>query len=327
MTRSRTLVAAALIAALVLSATGCSKAKEGVAAEVNGQPIAESLLDEQFAQYKEQYPQLFEGPDAEERVIEYRRRILDGLIDDELIRQAAEEMDLAVTDEDVQKQVDQLKEGFGDDAKFEQAITSAGMTIDQLKSQIREQMLTQKIIESLDSGDKITDVEVKEYYEKNKEQFKIEPAKRFSHILFKAEDEAGARAVLKRLQQGDDFAKMAKEYSADKDTAEKGGDLGYPQTTFALEFKQAADKLKVGEISDLVKTPYGWHIIKATEERAGRQQTLDEVKERVEQILLQQRRAGAYQDFLADLRAKADIKIFIDELKPEADSSESTATP
>lgn len=328
MIRSRTLVAVALVAMLAFSATGCKKAKEGVAAEVNGEPILLKTLDKEFAQYKEQYPQLFEGKDATQRENEYRRRILDSLIDDELMRQAAEEQGIAVTEEDITKQIDQLKAGFGDEEKFEQAITSAGMTIDQLKDQIREQMLTQKIIESLDSGDKITEDQIKAYYEKNKEQFLIPASKRASHILFKLEDEEGARAVLKRIKQGEDFAKLAKEYSTDKDTAAKGGDLGFPQTSFSQDFKQALDKLKIGEVSDLVKSPLGWHIIKATEEREGRQQTLDEVKERIEQILTQQRRANSYQDYLKELREKADIKIFVEELKPEADSSsESTATP
>jgi foldase protein PrsA len=321
----RMLLATALIGALAFAAVGCTD--KNVAARVNGEVITVDELEKQVEQLKKQYPQMFEGADGEGRLLDFKQRLLDNLINAKLVAQAAEEKGIDVADADVNKQIEQLKSGFSDEEQFEQAITSAGMTTDSLETQIREQLLTQKLIESLAADDKIGAAEIKTYYDKNKSQFFQKEAKRASHILFKPEDKVRAQQALDELKDGADFASTAKKYSVDTATAAKGGDLGWPSTPFVPEFQAALDKLKVGEMSALVQTPYGWHIIKVTDERTGTQQKLDEVKDQIQQILVQQRRADAYQQFLDDLRKKADIEIVLPELKqaPTTQSQETTS--
>jgi foldase protein PrsA len=309
----RTLLAIALVAGLALALTGCSD--ENVAAKVNGEVITVDELNQQVAQLKKQYPTMFEGADGEGRLIDFKQRLLDNLIDQELVRQAAEDQGIKVTDADVDKQIKQLKGGFENDKAFTEALTSAGMTEDSLKTQIREQLLTQKLIESLDSGAAVNDEDIKKYYETNKAQFYQKEAKRASHILFKPEDKAKAEQVLKELNNGGDFKQLAKKYSVDTATAANGGDLGWPTTAYVEEFQKALDKLDVGETSKLVKTPYGWHIIRVEEERKASQQKLDDVKDQIKQILVQQNRADSYQKFLDGLRKKAKIEIVLEELK------------
>lgn len=309
----RALFAAALVAAVALTAVGC--ADSDTAAKVNGEQITVTELDKQVAQLKKQYPDMFEGADGEGRLIDFKQRLLDNLINQELVRQAAEDKGIKVSDADVKKQIEQLRAGFKDQKQFEQALSSAGMTADGLDNQIREQLLTQKLIESLESDSKVTEAEIKEYYEKNKTQFFQKEAKRASHILFKPEEKTKAEAALKELKDGEDFGKLAKKYSVDTATAAKGGDLGWPSTPFVAEFQTALDKLKVGQTSTLVKTPYGWHIIRVTDERDGSQQKLADVSDQIKQILVQQRRADSYQVFLDTLRKKAKIEILIPELK------------
>jgi foldase protein PrsA len=321
---TRTILVAALVLAFGLAATGCSN--EDVAAKVNGEKITVEELNQQVEQLKKQYPTMFEGADGEGRLIDFKQRLLNNLIDQELVRQAAEDKGVQVTDADVDKQITQLKSGFDDDKAFTEALTSAGMTEDSLKGQIREQLLTQKLIESLDASATATDAEIKAYYEANKEQFDQKAAKRASHILFKPEDKATAEKVLKELNSGGDFAQLAKKYSTDTATAANGGDLGWPTSAYVEEFQKALDGLKVGETSKLVKTPYGYHIIRVTDEREASQQKLEDVKDQISQILVQQSRADAYQKFLDQLRKKAKIEILIAELKTPTGSTESTAT-
>lgn len=309
----RILLAAALVASLALTA-GCSN--KGVAAKVNGDKIMITELDKQVEQLKKQYPQMFEGADGEGRLIDFKQRLLDNLINQKLLEQAATERKLEVTDADVDKQVKQLRAGFKDDSQFNDALKSAGMTLDSLKKQVKEQLLTQKIIESLAKDVNIADKDMKAYYDKNKAQFQQKSAKRTSHILFKPEDKKEAQQVLEELEDGGDFAALAKQYSVDTATASKGGDLGWPSTAYVAEFESAVSKLDKGETSGLVKTPYGWHIIRVTDTRKTSQQSYDEVKEQIKQILIQQDRADAYQKYLEELRKKADIEILIDELKP-----------
>jgi parvulin-like peptidyl-prolyl isomerase len=324
MNGTRTLAVVALIAIIALAAVGCGN--DNVAARVNGETITVDELNKQVEQLKKQYPQMFEGPDGEGRLLDFKQRLLDNLINQELVRQAAEEKGIKISDSEVDKQVEQLRSGFTDEKQFEQALQTAGMTADSLNDQIREQLLTQKLIESLASDAGVSEEELKTYYEQNKSQFFQKEAKRASHILFKPEDKQQAEQALAELKKGSDFEQLAKKYSVDTATAAKGGDLGWPTTPFVPEFQSALDKLKVGETSALVKTPYGWHIITVTDERKGTQQTLEEVQDQIKEILVQQRRADAYQKFLDGLREKAEIDIVLEELKSTTKPSQETTS-
>lgn len=320
----RLVVTAAVVAILAFSAVGCTD--KNVAAKVNGKAISVDELNKQVEQLKKQYPQMFQGADGEGRLLDFKQRLLDNLVSQELVRQAAEEQGIKVSDADVKKQVDQLKSGFKDEKQFDQALKSAGMTVDSLNKQIREQLLTQRLIDSLSAGAAPTESEIKSYYDKNKEQFNQKAAKRASHILFKPEDKNAAEKALGELKDGADFASSAKKYSTDTATAAQGGDLGWPSTPYVAEFEEALAKLDKGEMSDLVKSPFGWHIIKVTDERDAKQQPLSEVKDQISQILQQQRKAESYQQFLENLRKKAKIEILVPELKQAAAPKSSTET-
>jgi len=333
MKSTRFLLVAALCGVMlagVIGLTGCSGGD--AAAKVNGQVITTTELNAQLDQLKKQYPQMFQGSDAEGRLLDFKERLLENLINQDLIAQAAKQKGITVSDDDVQKQIDQLKAGFKDEAQFEAALKSAGMTTDSLKSQIQNQLITQKLVESLSSSQTVTDAEIAAYYNANKAQFFQKPAKRAEHILFKPSDKATAEKVLKQIQGGADFGALARKYSIDTASASKGGDLGWPTSAYVPEFQAALDKLSKGQTSGLVQTPYGWHIIRVTDVRPGTQQSLAEVKSQIQQIIVQQRRSDAYQTFLNDLRKTAKIEILEADLKSSASkitgstSTSSTAT-
>ncbi len=320
----RIVFAVAIMAALAIGTAGCTP--DNVAAKVNGEAITIDELTVQVDQLKKQYPQMFEGADGEGRLLDFKQRLLDNLVNQKLIEQAATEQKIVVTDADVKKQVDQLKAGFKDDAQFQAALKSAGMDAEGLTKQIKDQLVTQKLIEKLSKNTKITPVEMQAYYDKNKAQFEQKAAKRAEHILFKPEDKKTAQKVLTELKSGADFSALAKKYSVDTATAAKGGDLGWPTTPYVDEFEAALRKLDKGDTSPLVQTPYGWHIIRVTETREGSQQKFEEVKDQIDQILIQQKRADAYQKFLDGLKKKAKIEILIDELKVGSGASTTATT-
>lgn len=327
MKSTRILLVLALLgtmAAGTLALTGC--ADKDTAAKVNGESISNAELEKQLVQLKKQYPNMFEGADGEGRLLDFKQRLLDNLVNQKLIEQAAQDKNIKISDADIKKQIDQLKAGFKDETQFEDALKSAGMTLETLTEQIRQQLMTQKLIESLAADEKITAKDIQTYYDANKSQFFQKASKRASHILFKVEDKAKATAILAKVKDGGDFASLAKANSIDTATAAKGGDLGWPTTAFVPEFQAALDKLSKGQMSGLVQTPYGWHIIKVTDTRTGSQQSLAEVKSQIEQIIIQQRRADAYQKFLNDLRKKADIEILVEDLKSSKASTTATAT-
>ncbi len=317
----------ALVLALALALlTGAGCSDKDTAAKVNGEKIPLAELDKQVEQLKKQYPDMFKGADGEGRLLDFKQRLLDNLINQKLVEQAAEEKGIKVADADVDKQIQQLKSGFQNDEQFQSALKSAGMTEESLRQQVREQLLTQKLIESLASDIKISEKEMRAYYDKNKAQFAQQAAKRASHILFKPEDKKNAEKVLAQVRAGGDFAALAKQYSVDTASASNGGDLGWPTTPYVPEFEAALDKLSKGQTSGLVKTPYGWHIIRVTDVRKASQQKFEDVKDQIEQILIQQRRADAYQKFLDELKKKAKIEILVKELQAAKGASQETTS-
>lgn len=312
-------IAVAVVAVIVIALLAFSgTSNKNVAAKVNGEKIEKAALDEQVAQLQKQYPDMFKGTDGEGRLLDFKQRLLDNLIDQELVAQAAKDRGIQVSDEEVNKQIEQLKAGFKDAAQFQAALKSANMTEESLKEQIRNQLMTQKIIESLSKDVKIAEKDMKSYYDKNKAQFQQQAAKRTSVILFKPQEKDLAEKVLGQLRDGGDFAALAKKYSADSATASKGGDKGWPLTASVGAYEDAVKKLDKGEISDLVRVNEGWYIIKVTDARKASTKTYAEVKSEIEQVLIQQKRADAYQKFLDELRKKAKIEIMIDELKASA---------
>jgi foldase protein PrsA len=328
MKSTRILLVMTLLAALTASllATGC--AQKDVAAKVNGDPIPTSAVDAQLEQLKKQYPNMFTGADGDGRLLDFKQRIVDNLVNAKLVEQAAKDKGIKVSDADIQKQIDQLKGGFKDQAQFEAALKSAGMTLDTLKESITQQLVTNKLMETLASSQQVTDKEILDYYNANKAQFAQKAQKRSSHVLFKTTDKAQAEKVLKQIKAGTiTLAEAAKKYSIDNVTASKGGDLGWPNgTSYVPEFQAAVDKLAKGEMSGLVQSSYGYHIILVTDERAAKQQSLAEVKSQIQQIIVQKRKAESYQKFLDELRKNAKIEILLEDLKAGGAKASTTAT-
>lgn len=311
----RVTITSLLVAALAIGTAGC--ARKEVAARVNGEAIYKAELDQQVEKLKEMYPQMFEGADGEGRLLEFRQQTLNSMINTILWQQAAEERGVTVTDAQVQKRIDELKAGFPEAAQFEQALEQSGMTLEELKDQVRNQILTEALISP---ASEVSEEDVREFYEANKAQFTEAAAIRASHILFNEADKALAESVLAQIRDGADFAELARQHSEDPASASGGGDLGWPAVPYVPEFQQALEGLEINEISDLVQTQFGWHIIKAAERREERVRPLEEVTEQIEQSIIQQRNAEAYQVFLAELREKADIEILIPELRPPAET-------
>jgi foldase protein PrsA len=304
----------ALSVVLAVSVAGCGT--KNAAAKVNGQTIPLDELNKQMDQLKKQYPQMFTGADGEGRLLEFKQRLLDNLINQVLIKQEAKKRGITVSDAEIKKQIDQLKTGFKDDAAFQEALKTAGMDPSTLEGQVRDQLVTQKLIESLAKDITVTDAEIKAYYDKNKSQFAQPAQKRASHILFKPEDKAKAEKILKEVLAGGNFAALAKANSTDPGSAAKGGDLGWPTTPYVPEFEAAVKKLAKGQTTtELVKTQFGWHIIRVTDERAASQKTLEQAKADIKNIIIQQRRADAYAKLLEKLRKDAKIEILVQDLK------------
>ena len=209
-----------------------------------------------------------------------------------------------VSDKEVEKELDKIKENFETDEQLEQALQSNGYKdIEQFKVDVRKQLLAQK---AATDGVEVTDEKLKEFYEDNKNLFTELEA---SHIL--VDDEETAKEVQKKLEDGGDFAELAKEYSKDG-SAENGGDLGvFKKGDMVAEFEEAAFALKEGEVSDIVQSQFGYHIIKLKKKTV---MSFEDAKDQVEEQYMLQN-AKDVPTVIDELIKESDIKVKDDQFE------------
>lgn len=278
------IIGAIIIAAIIIVAMISSSAKNETVATVDGNKITKQNLYD--ALVKENGP-----------------ATVDALIADKIVELESKKANIKVTDEEIQKELDTLYAQYGGEDALKEQLQASGTSIDAIKEDIVNYLETRKLIEPTI---KITDEEINAYFEQNKDTFAQQEQVEASHILVK--DKATAEEVLKKLKNGGDFAKLAKEYSTDTGTANKGGSLGYfGRGQMVKEFEDVAFKLKVNEISGPVKTEYGYHIIKVTGKKEANAGNLEDNKAAIKETLLTEKLQTEYATWLE--KKKAEYKI------------------
>jgi peptidyl-prolyl cis-trans isomerase C len=266
--------------------------------------------------------ELNNGPVPQDRRNEILRRVLDDLISYTLLKQEAKARNVTVTDAEVDEQMKTIRQKAPNEAAFKKALAESGITVDRLRADTRAQMTIAKLMNDEVAGLQPTsDAEVREFYDKNPDRFKSPEAARASHILVRVDDKAddatkkAARAkidaILQRAKNGEDFATLARENS-DDGSAKQGGDLNYfPRGQMVPPFDKAVFALKPGEISEVVTTQFGYHVIKLTDLKAAGTVPLEQVSDRVKQFLTAQKKQQQAEAFLAQLKQKSKIEVLI----------------
>lgn len=226
--------------------------------------------------------------------------MLERMIQEKVLRD-----NFSVSDKEINEELDKVKSQFSSDAEFENALASSGIAdVETFKEQIELSLLQTKAITD---GVKVDDKKLKEYFEENKDTFVTAKA---SHIL--VEDEATAKEIKKQLDEGADFSELAKEKSIDTASSQNGGDLGeFKKGDMVAEFSEVAFSIELNKISDVVKSDYGYHIIKVTERT---QKTLEKNKEEIKETYLLAN-SKPIVDVIEDLKKKQEVEIKDKELK------------
>jgi len=299
-------VLVAMLAA-ALASTGCSLFGGKVAAEVNGEKIYASQVDEKFNQMQFQH-ESFKGKEGQKQEKMLKQRILDQLIQTTLMLQGAKELGIEPTDKEVNDRFAQLKKQFKNEAQFNEALQKAKLTPDRLKESITETIVQQKVMAKVAKSQKITDKQIADFYKQNKAQF-VQPEKfHVLQILVAAKDKTLATKISKDLKAGANFSELAKKSSIDPQSKQSGGDIGFVSANEVVpEFGTAIQKLKIGQISDPVKSTFGYHIIKVVGTKKAGQQKLADVKEQIRTTIEQTRQRDAFQKWLDNLRKSAKI--------------------
>ncbi len=179
--------------------------------------------------------------------------------------------------------------------------------------EFKNELILDKYLKSKLGNIKVNDDEAKAYYEKHKDEFTTPKEVRARHILVKTQKEA--EKIYQELKKGADFAQLAKKYSIDKASAQKGGELGFfTQGDMVKAFSQVAFSLKPGEISKPVKTPFGYHIIQVEEVKPPHQKSFKEVKEEIKKKLLQEKQQAAFDKLVAQIKKQWKVETYPERL-------------
>lgn len=292
-----------------------------LAAKVNGKPITKADFQAEVDRFERQASMMGKGTD-EKQLAEMREQILGKLIGRELLRQQAVKLGIKVTDADLEDHLKGLREKMGSPEEFSKALSHMGLTEQTLKEQFASEMMMRRLIDQEVASKIVMDPnEAKAFYDKSPDMFKTPEMVRASHILVKVdanatpEEKAKAlekmKGIEKRIKGGEDFATVAKEVS-DCPSKEKGGDLDFFQRGQMVgPFEQAAFSLKKNQVSGIVESEFGYHLIKVTDHKDAGTMSFEEIKPRIEQYLKNEKISQQLAQYVDKLKSTAKIETLV----------------
>jgi foldase protein PrsA len=314
MKRSLALAAAAL-AAVTLVAAGCGGSDEvptNAVAVVDGSSITRASLDElltraklSYAAQKRSFPKAgtSEYQTLQTQAVAY-------LVQRQEYASEAEKLGIQVKDTQIAKKVGQVRKQYFSDnqAKFVQGLKEQGYTEATLREEIRSQLLTEGIYDKVTAAAKVTDADVKSYYAKNKANYSVPESRAVRHILVKTKAEADR--IRAELVSGGDFAALAKANSLDPGSKDQGGKLTVSKGQTVAPFDKAAFSLDTNEVSEPVKTQFGYHIIQPLAAvKAGSVTPLSQVQDQIRTQLVSQKKNDAVNDWVANVEKEYKGKV------------------
>jgi parvulin-like peptidyl-prolyl isomerase len=309
------LLAAAALAVLTLVVAGCGDSDEvptDAVAVVDGTAITKESLDELLARAKKSYTQQKrEFPKA--GTPEYQslqNQAVAYLVQREEYAREAEELGVEVTDAQIAKKVDEVKKQFfkNDEKKFNAGLKQQGYTVAALREDIRAQLVSEGIYEDITKGVNVSDADLQKYYDKNKERYSVAESRAVRHILVKTKAEADRLHT--QLESGANFAALAKQSSLDPGSKDQGGNLTVSRGQTVAPFDKAAFSLETNELSEPIKTEFGYHLIQPLAAvKAGSVTPFAQVKSQIRTQLLEERKSAAVNDWAADIQKEYEGKV------------------
>ena len=320
-----------LLLAITLAATvaGCAKKPGSEAvATVNGVVITREQLDKRLGKMIEVYKGQgldFTTEQGKTMLKSLERQLLDGMVEENLLLQEAKKQAVLPSDSEIKNKVEETKKKFSSEEEFLNALKTYKMDTKEFEDWTRQNIALDTLFNKVttDIKDiKVSEADIKKYYDENKETFKQPEKVRVRHILIKFDNDKEKLgrtaeqakkeilAILDRVNKGEDFAKLAKEKSEDSGSKDKGGESTFGRGEMVKEFEEATFKLQPGQVTkEPVKTVYGFHIIKLEEKIPAKIRTLEEVKGELQLSLPLQKKQEAFSKFTSELKSKAAIDI------------------
>lgn len=295
--------------------------EDRIVAVVNGDVITLSDLNTALQPILEKVKKIPEEEKRKEVTAQARMAVINQLIDRMLIGQEAERLKIAVTDGEVDEVLENMLKAKGISVeKFSKTMAAEGLSLDEYKDEIRRERIKRRVIDrTIRSKLSVSEEEIGDYYAKHRDEYEGDEAVRLQQILIvKPKDATGdtikklraqAQAVLKKLQAGESFDLLVGSLSQGP-AANTGGDLGFVEKGMMFpEVDEAAFSLKKGEISDVIESPVGFHIIKITDKRGAGIKPIEEVREEIIAKIVNEKGKKKFEGWLKELKEKSFIEI------------------
>ena len=299
-----------LIAILAISLVGCSKGDNGeTVASVNGENITRGQLDKRVEQTAAMNGFDLSNSQMASYVEVFELQVLESLIDEVLLKQEAETMEIKVTKEQVDQEIELYKSQFNSEEEYKSYFNDYLKMSDQdIRDILGNQVLFNTLFDEITKDITSTNVDLEEYYNKNKEQFYEEEQVRARHILVGTKEEA--ETIIKQIVEEDqDMAELAVLKSTDPSAKTNKGDLGFFGKGRMVEpFEKAAFALKVGELTtEPVQTIHGFHVIRVEDKLAAKQPVFAEIKDELEANLIYDAKSQEFYQHMLQIREEAEI--------------------
>ena len=308
-----------------------------VVAKGKGFQVKRSQLDDAMVSIKSTFAARGQDLPPEE-MKHLEQQVLERLIQIQILLGKATDSDRAAGKDICAKRMEAIRTRAGSEEVLTRQLKSVGTSPQELQAKMTDESTAQVVLErELKIG--VSDQEVKKFYDDNPSKFEQPEMVRASHILFSTKDpdtnkdladdakaakRKKAEEVLKRARAGEDFAKLAKEYSEDPGSKDKGGEYQFARGQMVPQFEAAAFSLQTNQISDIVTTQYGYHIIKLSEKIPAKKVELAKVASEVRDYLKQEqmkKHQSELQTYLEKIKKEAGVQILDDSLKPTEDAS------
>jgi len=290
----------------------------GIAATVNGIVIKDAEVDAKVSTYMERMAAQIPPNMVEQYRTQIRGQALESMIVEQLLAEQVKKMGISITDKDVNDKLNEIiaaQPGGMTMESFKAMLAAQGQSFDVVKGQIKKTLGYEKLLGAVE----VNDAEAKAFYDENKEDFNKPEQVKASHILIKVaptatpEEKTAAKAkidgLLKQVKGGGDFAALAKENSDDPGSKIMGGDLGFfDRNTMVKEFADTAFAMKVGQVSNVVETQYGYHIIKVTDRKEGGLTSFDKAKADIVRSLQDKKKNELFRQLIEKVKAGAKIE-------------------
>lgn len=310
-----------ILISLVLTASIATAQIVGPAVTINGVAISREKIQAQVDHLINQRGMNSGGITQPEVYKRIQNEVVDQLIVQELLWQEAQRQEFIVADETVDSRFEELKAGFDREQDFLFRIEEGGFTEESFREDIQQQMsVRQMIAEGIATNILVSDEDVEHFYQTNIEHMRKPIQVHARHILIKPhstsladhqEAKKQANAILEEVRAGGDFAELARTRS-EGPSASRGGDLGYfGSGQMVAPFEQAAFALEPGQVSDVVQTQFGYHVILLEDKRGGEIASLDEASGRIREYLSDLALQSAVESLVTSLREQGEIEIYV----------------